>query len=150
MPSRESFEPVRMRRVAILAPAESRRDVLVEVAGRGTAEIETAPEADAGPAARMLVTVPHDEGTEAALARTRPDVGAPAEAGRADLIAGESQLEVRAAAAVSRGDVCGVLGWTPAAEVEQLAGVGSPMAAPSSRCPRRAAWIRRHCIPRAG
>ncbi|MDH4016478.1 MAG: ATPase [Actinomycetota bacterium] len=126
MPSRESFEPVRMRRVAILAPAESLRDVLVEVAARGTAEIETAPEADAGPAARMLVALPHDEGTDAGLVRTCPDVEALAEAGRADLITGESQLEVRAAAAVSRGEVCGVLGWTPAAEVEPLAGILAP------------------------
>ena len=47
MPWRESLEPIRMRRVAILAPSESLRDVLVEIAGRGSTELETAQEADA-------------------------------------------------------------------------------------------------------
>jgi hypothetical protein len=36
MPWRETLEPVRMRRVAILAPREDLRDVLVEIAGRGS------------------------------------------------------------------------------------------------------------------
>ncbi len=126
MPWRESLEPVRMRRVAILAPAESLRDVLVEIAGRGTTELETVSDAVAGPAGRVLAQLPRDEGAEACLLRSAPDIEALAEAGRSGSIAGEAQLEQRAAAAVSRGDVAGVLGWTPAAEVEELAAVLAP------------------------
>ncbi len=126
MPWRESLEPIRMRRVAILAPSESLRDVLVEVAGRGSTELETAPEADTGPAGRARVRMPGIEDAEPLLARTPPDITILADAGRSDLIAGEAQLEQRAAAAVDRGAVSGVLGWAPAAEVEPLAALLAP------------------------
>jgi V/A-type H+-transporting ATPase subunit I len=121
MPWRESIEPVRMSRVAILAPAESMRDVLVTVAGRAAAELEVATEAGMGPAGRAMARLPLAEGTEPLLARSAPDVEVLAEEGRADLIAGEAQLEERVAAAVSRGHVSGVLGWAPAEELGSLA-----------------------------
>lgn len=123
MPWRDSLEPVRMRRVAILAPSESLRDVLVEIAGRGSAELETAQETDAGRARAQVADLDH---IEARLARTPPDMEALADAGRTDLIAGELQLEARAGAAVTRGSVSGVLGWAPAAEVEPLAAALAP------------------------
>ncbi len=122
MPWRESLEPVRMRRVAILAPTESLRDVLVEVAGNGRTELESAPESTPGPARAALALLP-SEGTPVQLARSEPNIEVLAEAGRTDLIAGEAELEQRAAAAVSRGSVAGVLGWTPAAEIDGLAAV---------------------------
>ncbi len=126
MPWRESIEPVRMSRVAILAPAENLRDVLVEVAGRGTTELEVAAEAGAGPATRTLARVALAEGAEPHLARSAPDLDALAAAGRADLIAGEAQLEERCAAAVSRGSVAGVLGWAPTEDVPGLVEALSP------------------------
>ena len=126
MPWRESIEPVRMSRVAILAPAENLRDVLVEVAGRGTTELEVAAEAGAGPATRTLARVSVAEGAEPHLARSAPDLDALAAAGRADLIAGEAQLEERCAAAVSRGSVAGVLGWAPTEDVPGLVEALSP------------------------
>ncbi len=46
MPWRESMQPVRMSRVAVLAPRDRLRDVLVEIAGQGTVELEVATEAD--------------------------------------------------------------------------------------------------------
>jgi V/A-type H+-transporting ATPase subunit I len=127
MPWRESIEPVRMRRVALLAPAESLRDVLVEVAGRGTTELEISTEADTGPAGRRLAQLPAGDEREPRVARSAPDLEALADAGLGDLIAGESQLEERAAAAVARGSVSGVVGWTPAPEVEPLADALAPL-----------------------
>jgi V/A-type H+-transporting ATPase subunit I len=126
MPWRESIEPVRMSRMAILAPAGSLREVLVEVAGRGTTELEVAAEAGAGPAARSLARLSLAEGTEPRLARSVPDLEALAGAGRVDLIAGEAQLEERSAAAVSRCSVSGVLGWAPTEELPVLARALSP------------------------
>jgi V/A-type H+-transporting ATPase subunit I len=126
MPWRESLEPIRMRRVAILAPSESLRDVLVEIAGRGSTELETAQEADTGPAGRARAQIPSVEDVDARLARTQPDIDVLVSAGRSDLIAGEAQLEQRAAAAVDRGAVSGVVGWAPAAEVEPLAAILAP------------------------
>ncbi len=128
MPWHESLEPVRMRRVAILAPGDRLRDVLVEVAGRGTTELETAPEVDAGPAGRLLTQLSRKAGdTEARLVRSTPDLTALADAGLIDAITGEAELEQREAAGVRRGRVTGVLGWTPAAEVDELAATLAPL-----------------------
>jgi V/A-type H+-transporting ATPase subunit I len=125
MPWRETLEPVRMRRVAILAPREDLRDVLVEIAARGTMELETSTEAEPGPATAALAQLPTGEATHL-LARGQPDIPALAAAGRTDLLAGESELEERAAAAVRRGRVTGLLGWVPVAEIEPLSAVLAP------------------------
>ena len=54
MPWRESMQPVRMSRVAVLAPQDHLRGALVEIAGRGTVELEVATEADVSGAVRIL------------------------------------------------------------------------------------------------
>ena len=127
MPWRESLEPVRMQRVALLAPRESLRDVLVEAASAGTVEWDVAAEGATGPAARLLQRVAVTGDVEPALARQAPDLDAVAGAGRADLLAGEAQLEERSAAAVVRDLVVGLAGWMPAVEVPVLADRLAPM-----------------------
>ena len=119
MPWRESMQPVRMSRVAVLVPRDHLRDALVEIAGQGTVELEVATETDVSAAGRILQQSPREDPT-AALARSVPDLESLARAGRFDLLAGEAELERRAAAAVSRGLVTGVLAWTPASEIDQL------------------------------
>jgi V/A-type H+-transporting ATPase subunit I len=119
MPWRESMQPVRMSRVAVLVPRDHLRDALVEIAGQGTVELEVATETDVSAAGRILQQSPREDPT-AALARSVPDLESLARAGRFDLLAGEDELERRAAAAVSRGLVTGVLAWTPASEIDQL------------------------------
>jgi V/A-type H+/Na+-transporting ATPase subunit I len=121
MPWRESIEPVRMSRVAILAPADRLRAVLAALADRGITELEVATEPGPGPAGRAVARLPQAEGAEARLAADPPDVAALAEAGRADLLLGEAQLEERAAAAITRGSVSGALGWAPVDAVGPLA-----------------------------
>jgi V/A-type H+/Na+-transporting ATPase subunit I len=125
MPLRESMEPVRMRRIAVLAPRERLRDVLVEIAAHGTAELASATETEAGPAARLLDQAGSTPSTPT-LARAEPDLERLASAGRIDLIAGEAQLESRTAATVTRGSVAGLLGWAPEREVPVLAQAISP------------------------
>ncbi len=129
MPWRESLEPVRMQRVALLSPREDLRATLVAVAAAGAVELEVAGEAGAGPAARALQRCPPADGVEPALGLGAPDLQAAAEAGRADLLAGEAQLEERSAACVARDLVVGVTGWMPVAEVSGLADRLAPLGA---------------------
>ena len=83
---RESMEPARMQRVAIVAPRESFRDVLVEIAGRGIAELDVADDPGLGASGRLLQTVPADAGIPAALARDVVDASEIVRAGRIDLL----------------------------------------------------------------
>jgi V/A-type H+/Na+-transporting ATPase subunit I len=57
MPWLEAARPVRMARVAIVAPAESLRDVLAQVADAGVAEIDDLLADQAGPQARAAAAV---------------------------------------------------------------------------------------------
>ena len=125
MPWRESMQPVRMSRVAVLAPRDRLRDVLVEIAGSGTAELEVATEAEVSRADRILQQSARDA-TTATLARSPADLDDLVRAGRLDLVAGEAQLERRAGAAVPHGLVTGVLAWTPASEIDALRHVLAP------------------------
>jgi V/A-type H+/Na+-transporting ATPase subunit I len=124
---RESLEPARMTRVAILAPRESLRDVLVEVADRGIAELDVSGEATLGEAARLLQRVPADDAHASLLARAAFDLESAARAGRTDLLRGESELEDRVGAAVTRGLVSGTVAWMPADEVAGLAQAITPL-----------------------
>lgn len=126
MPWREAMEPVRMRRVALLAPRDRLRDLLVEVAAHGVVELEPATDAEPGEASRLLAGAPRDDVTPV-LERAAPDLAAAAAAGRIDLLAGEAEVERRAAAAVTRDRVAAVAGWMPADEVEALAAAIAPL-----------------------
>ena len=128
MPWRASLEPARMQRVAIIAPRESLRPVLVEVAASGLAELDVTAETGTGQAARRLQRVAQGDGEPALLAE-EPDLDALAEAGRDDLLAGEAQLEQRAATAVNRGLVSAVAGWVPLQDTPELAERLQPLGA---------------------
>jgi V/A-type H+/Na+-transporting ATPase subunit I len=121
MPWRETVEPVRMERVALLAPTETWRQVLVAVADAGAMEIdrvsdaaETAPneaerrlqglDFDGDPAPRLLPEAPDLDEITTTLP---PEVAAA-------LLAGESQLGDVSADAVRRGSVAALTGWVPA------------------------------------
>jgi V/A-type H+-transporting ATPase subunit I len=66
------------------------------------------------------------EETAATLTRAPVDLDDLVRAGRLDLVAGEAQLERRAAAAVTNGLVTGVLAWTPASQIDPLRQVLTP------------------------
>jgi V/A-type H+-transporting ATPase subunit I len=119
-----------MQRVALVAPAVVLRDVLVRIADSGSVELDPndGERPAAGPAARLLHQLP---GTPPApvLSRAEPDLNAWARSGRADLLAGEAELEQVAAVAVREGEVDALLGWCPAPAVpaltERLAAIGA-------------------------
>src|SRR5271157_1953299 len=114
------FTPARMQRIAVVAPTDTLRDALVAVAGSGSVELDEPADSGApGQAARALQRMgAHPEsahgGAAVMLSSAEPDVADLERAGRADLLAGEAQLQQYAAAAVRRRDVAAVPGWCPA------------------------------------
>jgi len=125
--------PVRMRRVAVLAPADALRDVLVRVADAAAVEIgppEGGPEGGApgaaggtgvtGDAGRRLPHAGHAV-PPPALTAARPDLDRAEQAGRYDLLAGEAQLESYAAAAARRSGAAALAGWVPASKLDSVA-----------------------------
>jgi V/A-type H+-transporting ATPase subunit I len=119
---REATEPVRMQRVALVAPATALRDLLVEVADAGTVELDRPTHAAPEALQRVPVGAP-------CLSPTAPDLDELAREGRSDLIAGETQLASYAGDAVVRGDVAALAGWMPAREVADLARRLAPVGA---------------------
>jgi V/A-type H+/Na+-transporting ATPase subunit I len=139
MPWRELAQPVRMERVALLAPTKALRDALVWVADTGLVELDKLSSVDAAAteAGRRLQRVAGGGRVAPALAVHAPDLDALERAGAADLLAGEAQLEEHAAGALVRGSVSGLTGWCPAemvpSVVQRLArsgGVVVPLPAP--------------------
>jgi V/A-type H+-transporting ATPase subunit I len=124
---REAMRPVRMRRIAVVAPADSLREVLVRVADAGVVQLDRTPETTVGEAGRRLQRLRSGASTPA-LAVEAPDLGECERAGQVDLLAGEAELEQYANSAVRRGGVTGLAGWCPDREVtgvsRRLAGVG--------------------------
>jgi V/A-type H+/Na+-transporting ATPase subunit I len=124
MPPRERLGRVRMQRVALVAPSEALRAVLVEVADAGVMEFDPAPRpahAPAGPVARLL----HLHGTAAngvipALVRDPPDPELLAREGQVELLAGEAELEHHMTSTVRHGRVSGTVGWMPYAAIPEL------------------------------
>jgi V/A-type H+-transporting ATPase subunit I len=127
MPWRESLEPVRMRRVALLAPRDRLRDVLVAVAASGLVEVDSVQGGGAGPAALRLQRMAAAGAVEPVISVAEPDLDALEAAGRADLLAGEAEVAERAAAALPRDLVVAVGGWMPEAAVGELAEQVAPM-----------------------
>ncbi len=121
---RDALHPVAMQRVALVAPRDALRDLLVVVADTGTVELDDSDARGAqplaSPAADRLQRLP-SAGVTAALAAGEPDLAGWERAGRVDLIAGEAQLEHRAAQAVTRGRVAALAGWMMADELSRLA-----------------------------
>jgi V/A-type H+-transporting ATPase subunit I len=111
----DAAAPVRMRRVALVAPAGALRDVLVRVADASAVDFGRA-EGDAsaaGDAARRLQHAGHPV-AHTALSAGQPDLDLLEQAGRYDLLAGEAQLEAYAATAVRRAGAAALAGWIPA------------------------------------
>ena len=139
---RDALEPVGMARVAILAPDDELRAVLVAVADEGTVDLGEA-NADGpgggggahagpvrhGPASERLTrlrpapaasTDSTVQALEAVIAGEPPDLDRCEEAGRFDVIAGEAELERRRAQTLTRHGVAGLVGWMPTAQVDHL------------------------------
>ena len=122
---REATEPVRMQRIAIAAPAARLRDVLVRVAAAGTVEVDRPGDhgpvdTAAGRAEQVLQRMCADTRFEPRLSTATPDLATLERDGRADLVAGEAELQSYAAGAVVRDEVAALAGWVPAGELPAL------------------------------
>ena len=138
MPWRESAQPVVMLRVALVAPRESLRDALVEVADAGVLEIEALARPGDAPAGEATRRLERSGGHPArpAVLRTAPDLDELERTGRVDLLAGEAQLEQRCAEAVIRGRVAALVGWVPEQALAPLARRLVPLGAALVPLPR--------------
>ena len=118
----DSAMPVRMRRVALVAPEDTLRDALVRVAAAAAVELDRGDrdEGTPGAAARRLRRAGQLP-RRPALAVARPDLDRLEQAGRYDLLAGEAELEAYAAAAVRRSGAAALAGWIPAARLPEVA-----------------------------
>lgn len=130
---RDALEPVGMARVAILAPDDDLRAVLVAVAAEGTVDLGD-PDSDGpgggdgghagpvrhGPASERMTRLRQAPAIPAVLAAEPPDLDRCEEAGRFDVIAGEAELERRSAQTLTRRGVAGLVGWMPTAQVDHL------------------------------
>ncbi len=148
MPWRETLEPVRMQRVALVAPQQTWRSVLVAVADAGVVELDRvtdASETAPGEAARRLQQLALPE-ADPLLSVEPPDLDALAQRLPSDqvaaLLAGEAALAEVSADAVRRGSVAALTGWVPAhdlAEVQarltQLGGALVPLPLPRGTDP---------------
>lgn len=126
MPWRESVETVRMERIAVVAPADRLRSVLVAVADCGVVE----PERRAGNGGEALQALARIAASGAdvradraapALSSEAPDLIVLERERRAREIAGEAELDEVRGAAVIHGAVAAIAGWTPAAALDGLA-----------------------------
>jgi V/A-type H+-transporting ATPase subunit I len=103
-----------MARVALVAPAESLRAMLVRVADTGVVEVDLAPvEGDQPGAAGRLLRASPAGPVSPRIAAEPPDLDELHRSGRVDLIAGEAELEDRLASAIGRGGVAALAGWMP-------------------------------------
>ena len=128
MPWLEAAVPVRMERIALVAPDASLRDVLVEVADAGAVEIDQAGgEADVPGLPERLLRAAGREREAPALSAAAPDPAELDRTGRYDLLAGEAQLAAHTDAALRRSGAAGLAGWMPASRRPELAGRIAPL-----------------------
>ncbi len=135
MPWREQIEPVRMQRVALVAPTADLRATLVEVADSGLVELDrpTSPAASpaaltgesgdatpVGEAGRRLRALHPEVVPDPRLAPEPPDLEALLAERRLDLLVGEAELESCASSAVVRDQVAALAGWVATADVSAL------------------------------
>ncbi|HEY5050001.1 MAG TPA: V-type ATPase 116kDa subunit family protein [Acidothermaceae bacterium] len=118
---RDGWTPVGMRRVGLLAPEDTVRELLVRVARAGVVQVpSSSPESATGPASVLLRRTQHKPQT-AVLAAQAPDLRWCEEHDRLDLAAGEAQLEAVAESGVRHGQAVGFVGWAPTNSLASLA-----------------------------
>jgi V/A-type H+/Na+-transporting ATPase subunit I len=122
----DSAVPVRMQRVALVAPRDALRDMLVRVADAAAVQIDHGPDTRDAAGDALLRLRQAGQPPSPALALGRPDLAALERAGRLDLLAGEAQLETYAAAALQRSGAAALAGWIPASRLADLAAALAP------------------------
>lgn len=137
--------PVRMRRVALVVPAQRARDVLVTVAQLGMIDLSGPLGGGEGPALealRRLESSRRGRAGSPVLTREAPNLADLEHRGARDALAGEVELDRRRSSAVRHGDFLMFVGWAPRPALPRLAasldGLGAAMVelrAPRGRQP---------------
>ncbi|MGZ4203648.1 MAG: V-type ATPase 116kDa subunit family protein, partial [Thermoleophilaceae bacterium] len=116
--------PARMSRVALVAPEERLRAMLVVLAQSGCAQLVgplPAPQGAAVEALRRLERAhPGEDGRPVRLAERNEDVAELEREGRRDLLAGEVEIARRANAALRREGFAALLAWVPTSDLPAL------------------------------
>jgi V/A-type H+-transporting ATPase subunit I len=117
-------QPLRMRRVALVAPTRRWRATLACVADAGLLQPELASE---GGSAGAPERGPGAPGPRPQLARTPEALEEARREGRLDILAGEQELDRVTESAPTRGGVRALLGWAPAIAVAELSDRVTPL-----------------------
>lgn len=125
--------PLRMRRVAVVAPRDRIRDVLVVLAELGVVDLAGPLGSGEGPALEALRRLDRRRASTAAstptLAPRAPDLQQLEHGEAHDLLAGEVELERRRASGVEHGSFALFVGWAPESALERLTRRLQPLSA---------------------
>jgi V/A-type H+-transporting ATPase subunit I len=141
-----------MDRVAVVAPDDCLRRVLVAIADAGVVEFDLAGEPAKGTAGRALERARNQPADQRATPRSGvecfpvllpdpPDVDALAEGGRVAELAGEAELERTASLAFHRHTVAAFAAWCPSTAVSSLAQRLGPLGGGVVRLPAPAGSV---------
>src|ERR1019366_578269 len=128
MPWRETLEPARMQRVAVVAAQDRLRSVRLILASRGCVEPEllTVPGTEAEAVLQRVQALGSREPTTPMLSPETPDLAALERVGDAASLAGEVQLQRVEASMIRQGSTAALAGWAPSSELDQLAQLLAP------------------------
>ncbi|HEY7667826.1 MAG TPA: V-type ATPase 116kDa subunit family protein [Actinomycetota bacterium] len=140
MPWAETLRPARMSRIAVVVPRSRLRSALVALSEDGSVELEGSHAAhrDRGEIRGLLESSGHAD-AEPALSATPTDAETLVAEGRWELLAGEAQLEDRAAAALEHGRGAVLAGWTPTERLGSLSARLAEVGAAAVELPHPAA-----------
>jgi V/A-type H+-transporting ATPase subunit I len=128
MPWRETLEPTRMERIAVVAPQHRLRAVLLTLASHGCVEPELLTVASTPSEAtlqRVQASNPGRPVTPILLPET-PDLEQLEHDGAAAALAGEVELEKMVASMIREGSVAALAGWVPSPDLVELAAALAP------------------------
>ncbi|MGA7835016.1 MAG: V-type ATPase 116kDa subunit family protein [Acidimicrobiales bacterium] len=122
MPWRETLEPTRMQRVAVVAPKDQLRPVLLALASQGCVEPELLPSSstETEAALQRVQTVTSGTAPMPEIVRDAPDIATLERTKDAAALAGEVALEKVDASMIRDGAVAALAGWTPLSEFDRL------------------------------
>ncbi len=136
---RDRMVPVRMSRVAVVAPSTRWRAVLATVADAGVLEPEVLPSPPPGAATIRLEQLRRESASgdpevdraghdgDPVVARGSPDLDQLSARGAVDVIAGEIELERVTSATVERDGVRAAVGWAPTARLSEVSNRLAPL-----------------------
>ena len=134
----DALAPQRMERVAVLAPIDRLRPILVTLGDAGVVEPEWL-DVPTGPAGQALQSIqrrrPQGE-VEAQVSAQPANVAELENRGDVDLLIGEAELELLGGSTVREGSVAALVGWCPVDVVRSLAARLAPLGASVTPLPR--------------